>query len=69
MSFLQLIIKFFLARKREYVCIYLQIGSYTLSGAILGDRLAMLRDFVCDWGREAGNEGREVGDEGAGSGG
>ena len=39
---------------------------YTPSGAILGDRLAMVRDF-CDRGREAGREGREVGEEGAGS--
>ena len=37
------------------------------SGAILGDRLAMGRDF-CDRGREAGREGREEGDELAGSG-
>ena len=41
---------------------------YTPSGAILGDRLAMGRDF-CDRGREAGREGQEVGEEGAGSGG
>ena len=38
------------------------------SGAILGDRLAMGRDF-CDRGREAGREGQEVADEWAGSGG
>ena len=30
---------------RTHVCIYLQIGSYIPSGAILGDRLAKGRDF------------------------
>ena len=68
MSFLQIIIKIFLARKREYVCIYLQIESYTLSGAILGDRLAMRRAFIAIGGGKLGMRGGKWGDDVAGVG-
>ena len=55
----------FQARQREslrmHVCIYLQIESHSPSGAIMGDRLAMGRNFCNRW-REVGRKERDVGD-------